>query len=258
MKHKLTVILVCAVVLTSSVQVFSQKLQILDAVLDEPNNTIEITYDLSSGNDKKFNVSLYFSNDGGKTFKGPVERVSGDVGAQVSSGSAKKIYWNYFYEDEEFTGENLVFNVKAKVVEYLGATQLMGSKAALYSVIVPGLGDYKVRNGKNYWLLTVGTWGLMGSGLIARSGARKDYDNYLNASDVNSANQSYQSAENKFKTFKALNTIAIVVWAADVVGVFIKGKQNERNGLTNRYSLDLNLAALPGKNVPVAGFKIDF
>ena len=243
--------------LACSTHLFAQKLQILDAVLDEPNNSIEITYDLS-GNNQVFKISLYYSNDGGKTFKGPVDRVSGDVGVQILPGEAKKIYWNYFYEDEEFTGENLVFNIRATKMDFLGGTKFMGPKAALYSVIVPGLGDYKVRSGNSYWLLTAGTWGLMGSGLIARSGARKDYDNYLNAADVASANQSFQSAENKFKAFKTLNTIAIVIWAADVVGVFIKGNKNEKAGLTGKYNLNLNMAVLPGKNIPVAGLKVNF
>ncbi|MBV6640846.1 MAG: hypothetical protein KI791_09010 [Cyclobacteriaceae bacterium] len=257
MNYKLTSILFCIFLLTASVRVFSQKLQIIDAILDEPNNTIEIVYDLS-GSNQAFSINLYYSNDGGKTFKGPVERVSGDVGVQILPGEAKKIYWNYFYEDEEFTGENLVFNIRATRMDFLGTTKVMGPKAALYSVLVPGLGDYKVRNGKSYWLVTAGTWGLMGSGLIARSGARKDYDNYLNATDVTTANQSFQSAQNKFKTFKTLNTIAIAIWAADVVGVFIKGNKNEKAGLTGKYSLDLNMAVLPGSNIPVAGLKVNF
>ncbi len=246
-------------ILTISTHVFSQKMQIIDAVLDEPNNTIEITYNLKSDNQSKnYRVQLYYSNDGGKTFKGPVERVSGDVGAQVSVGDQKKIYWNYFYEDEEFTGENLVFNIRATAISTLASNRLMGPKAALYSIVIPGLGDYKARNGNSYWLITAGTWGLLGSGLIARSGARKSYDDYLNATDVSSANKSYTDAENKFKAFRTMNTIAIAIWATDIVSVFIKGKKNEREGLTSKYKLDLNMAVLPGKSVPLAGLKVNF
>lgn len=248
-------------ILACSTRVFAQKIQIIDAVLDEPNNTIEIQYDLKSGDNKSYQINLFYSNDGGKTFKGPVERVSGDVGAQISSGTNKKIYWNYFYEDEEFTGENLVFTIRATAMSTtnaLASNKLLGPEAALYSLVVPGLGDYKVRTGNSYWLLTVGTWGLMGSGLIARSGARKSYDDYLNATDLSSADKSFADAENQFKAFRALNTIAIAIWAADVVGVFFKGMKNERLGLTSKYELDLNMAVLPRQSIPMAGLKVSF
>ncbi len=259
MKFNIILSLTGVLILVFSVSIFSQELEIVDAILDEPNNTIEVIYNLNSRDkDKQFRVDLYYSNDGGKTFKGPVERVSGNVGVQIKPGAYQKIYWNYFYADEEFTGENLVFNIRATVMTAPVAPSVMGPKAALYSIVVPGWGDYKVRSGKGYWMLTAGTWGLMGTGLIARSGARTDYNDYLNAADVSSANNAYQSAENKFKTFKTLNTIAIVVWAADVVGVFLKGQQNEKKGLTGRYQLDLNMAVLPGNNVPVAGLKVNF
>ena len=138
--------------------------EFVDAVLDEANNTIEVIYNLKRDESSQYyDVSLYYSNDGGKTFKGPAERVSGDVGKQVEPGSNKKINWNYFYEDSEFTGENLVFSVRAKPAVPVAPRSLMGPKAALYSVLVPGWGDTKVRTGKNYWLITAGTRGMMGA-----------------------------------------------------------------------------------------------
>lgn len=235
--------------------------EFVDAVLDEANNTIEVIYNLKKdANNWLYDVSLYYSNDGGKTFKGPAERVSGDVGKQVEPGSYKKIYWNYFYEDEEFTGENLVFSVRAEPIAPMTNQALMGPKAALYSVLVPGWGDTKARTGKNYWLITAGTWGLMGAALISRSGASNSYDDYLNATDPEAANSAFDDADSKFNTYKTLRTLALLAWASDVVGVYIKGKKNQREGLTaqRKVKLDWNLAMSPDGRTPMAGIKATF
>ncbi len=235
--------------------------EFVDAVLDEANNTIEVIYNLKANADNRpYDVSLYYSNDGGQTFKGPAARVSGDVGKQIQPGSYKKIYWNYFYEDQEFTGENLVFSVRAELAKALAKETLMGPKAALYSVLAPGWGDTKARTGKNYWLITAGTWGLMGAALISRSSASNSYDDYLNATDPEAANSAFDDADSQFNTYKTLRTLAILAWASDVVGVYIKGKKNQREGLTARkkVKLDWNLAMSPDGRTPMAGIKATF
>ncbi|TRX48285.1 hypothetical protein FNH22_29365 [Fulvivirga sp. M361] len=242
-------------------QAQNEKVDFVDAVLDEPNNTIEVIYNLKPNSDNRpYTVTLYYSNDGGKTFKGPAERVSGDVGIQVQPGSYKKIYWNYFYEDKEFTGENLVFSIRAKPMTVSTGSQLMGPKAALYSVLIPGWGDTKARMGKNYWLITAGTWGLMGAALVSRSGAKNSYDDYLNATDPEAANSAFDDADGKFNTFKTLRTLAILAWAADVVGVYIRGKKNEKEGLVIRRKvvMDWNLTMSADGRTPLAGLKATF
>lgn len=55
-------------------------------------SSIEITYDLEAN--AACNIVLYYSDDKAVTWKGPLQRVSGDVGADQMSGKGKKIIWD--------------------------------------------------------------------------------------------------------------------------------------------------------------------
>jgi hypothetical protein len=55
-------------------------------------STIEIIYDFEAN--AACNVVLYYSDDKAVTWKGPLQRVSGDVGADQMSGKGKKIIWD--------------------------------------------------------------------------------------------------------------------------------------------------------------------
>ncbi|MEM6526416.1 MAG: hypothetical protein AAF693_21665, partial [Bacteroidota bacterium] len=74
------------------------------------------------------------------------------------------------------------------------------------------------------------------------------------------ANSAFDDADSQFNTYKTLRTLAILAWASDVVGVYIKGKKNQREGLTARkkVKLDWNLAMSPDGRTPMAGIKATF
>lgn len=79
-------------------------------------NNLLITYSFSGLNDNvECSTALYVSLDAGKTFKGPLTKVSGDVGPVKSNGK-KSITWQVFEEmgNEEITGD-LVFEVKTEI-----------------------------------------------------------------------------------------------------------------------------------------------
>ena len=87
-----------------------------DIVPIQSGNKITIEYNIIGAKfNQTFNVSLFVSNDGGKTFQGPLKAVSGDVG-EVRSGGNKKILWDVFKDDANIEG-NLVFDVRIKVIE---------------------------------------------------------------------------------------------------------------------------------------------
>ena len=56
-------------------------------------------------------ILLYLSQDGGKTYSRPLEKVSGDVGKGVTSGQ-KRIVWNVLEEVPGLVGDNVVFMVE--------------------------------------------------------------------------------------------------------------------------------------------------
>ncbi len=79
-----------------------------DVAFYQEGKSIVVTYSL----DKVANVSLQVSTDGGVTYSTPLKHVSGDVGKDVTAGT-KQIVWDVLAEYDSFTGDNVVFLVKA-------------------------------------------------------------------------------------------------------------------------------------------------
>ncbi len=73
---------------------------------------IAVTYNLQS--DNPVGISLFISEDGGKTFTGPLKHISGDIGL-TQSGTNKKIIWDVLKERKILHGNNIVFRVKAQI-----------------------------------------------------------------------------------------------------------------------------------------------
>lgn len=78
--------------------------------------TIVVNYDITGAMYwQKFNVDLYVSMDGGNSFTGPMQEVSGDAGKGIEAGRNKSITWNVIEERPDFGG-SVVFDVRAKVI----------------------------------------------------------------------------------------------------------------------------------------------
>jgi formylglycine-generating enzyme required for sulfatase activity len=60
----------------------------------EGSRLVDITYDVVDPDSPTLTVYLKVSPDGGKTWKGPVELVSGDVGQHIAPGTAKRLVWD--------------------------------------------------------------------------------------------------------------------------------------------------------------------
>jgi formylglycine-generating enzyme required for sulfatase activity len=60
----------------------------------EGSRLVDITYDVADPDSPTLTVYLKVSADGGATWKGPVELVSGDVGQHIAPGSGKRIVWD--------------------------------------------------------------------------------------------------------------------------------------------------------------------
>ena len=60
----------------------------------EESRLVDISYDVVDPDSPALTVYLKVSPDGGKTWKGPVELVTGDVGRHVPPGAAKRLVWD--------------------------------------------------------------------------------------------------------------------------------------------------------------------
>jgi len=94
--------------------VYSQTISKIQTV--QSGNNIIIYYSLSGVKfNQVCNVSVYLSKDGGRTFKGPLSAVYGDVGENITEGN-KKIIWEVFKDITNLEGD-IVFDVRAEVIE---------------------------------------------------------------------------------------------------------------------------------------------
>ena len=78
----------------------------------QEQSTIIVSFDLETKTPCK--IALYVSKNGGTTWQGPLKKVTGDIGAKVSSGN-KSITWSVLEEFEELSGNNIVFQVRAVI-----------------------------------------------------------------------------------------------------------------------------------------------
>jgi uncharacterized protein (TIGR02145 family) len=76
----------------------------------QEQSSIIISYDLETK--KPCKISLFVSTDDGKTWQGPLKKVTGDAAAKVATGN-HSITWNVLEEFEELRGDKIKFQVKA-------------------------------------------------------------------------------------------------------------------------------------------------
>ncbi len=106
---KLLIILITIMLQTS---VFAQKIENVKST--QKGQNIEITYNITGSISKqKFNVKVYCSTDGGKTYRSTLKSVTGDVGSNITGGYNKKIVWNVLKDTIILQSKNVVFSVKA-------------------------------------------------------------------------------------------------------------------------------------------------
>jgi hypothetical protein len=218
------------VIFLLSLPIFSQSIAFVKADVDKINSQILITYNLDAPGKSydKYVVDVYYSTDKGKTFSSePLKYVSGDVGLSIERGIGKVIVWNYFMENADFDGKNLVFKLTAKLDKQAEEARILGlggPEKALYSVVVPGMGDYQVRSGKRYWMITAGVLGTMAAGTYFGIKSQNLFNKYQSGE----GKQFYNSYQSNRQIASVLITTAATAWLADVVIGVIKGSKNKK------------------------------
>jgi hypothetical protein len=191
------------------------------------DTTIRIKYNVKAAPNRKYKSRLFYSNNKGNSFKGPLVSISGDIDT-ISSGKNKEVSWSFRKDNPYFDGKNIIF--KLEVTE-IPKNSLGGPKNALRSLLIPGWGDTKVRNGYNYGLITIATYSCLITGTIFQLEANKRYDQYL-ARSANSSEE-HDALFRRSRTSQYLATSFFVVgasiWIADIVGVYWKGVKNKRH-----------------------------
>ena len=104
----------------------------------EGSRLVDITYDVADPDSPTLTVYLKVSPDGGKTWKGPVELVSGDVGQHIAPGTAKRLVWD---AGKEMANQ---FGTKFRYKIWVSDQWLAPAGMALIPAGPFQMGDYRV------------------------------------------------------------------------------------------------------------------
>ncbi len=238
--------------LVSSLDIQAQKIRIDEAYADREAKKIYIPYEIkeSSKYQNLYKIAISYTQDKGKTYKGPLEKVTGDVGLDVEPGE-KLIIWDYAEEDSTFNGENVVF--KLAIVSKLDPRYLGGPENALYSLLLPGLGNTKVRPpAKKWYLSTVGVFSLIGTGIYVRAKSNQTLDEYRQSTSIADAQELFDKSNNQKTASGILFVTAGAVWLTDIIQVAIKGFKNKKAAQKME-----PLPDMPQKAKPELGLHLD-
>ena len=214
----------------SSAQLFFSKkasLKYKTISLDTAKNEITLNYDLKGPSNRFYVTRLYNSSNNGSSFKGPLRSVSGDAGDSIRVGNDKKMIWSFVKDNPYFNGKNIIFKIEA--TEKLKVAK-GGPKQALKSLALPGWGDYKVRNGYHYEWIPTATFAMLGAGIFFRINADNLFRDYRDR--VPNTEEDYNDLFNRAQTRNILSQGLLIagatLWLGDIIGVYFRGKKNQK------------------------------
>jgi hypothetical protein len=209
--------------------------------LEMQEDRLIISYDIRnfSGEDE-FRIWLEITNVSGNAIN--AGSVSGDIGQGIRGGDNKQIIWDIGRDGLELNEEIFVEVYAEKTnpppadkqgppAEEAGMPAESGSSAAgktltktnmvLSSVILPGLGQSKVKKRKTALIMGIAGYGcILGSFSMNRQ-AIKTYDDYKLSMDRDERNSLYEKSVNLDKGSEVLANTAAAIWVANIVWVML-------------------------------------
>lgn len=125
------------------INAFPQKVE--NVLFEQAGKLVKINYDLTEAQESKFfYVKIHYSLDGGSTFSNPLKNVTGDVGNEIIGGLNKQIIWDALKDVDEIRGNNIVFEVIAKLItsETENLREINLTEMDNYFALIIGIDDY--------------------------------------------------------------------------------------------------------------------
>ena len=208
---------------------------------EQAGKQLVIYYDLSGDPESTWFIDVYCSQDGGKTWRSPLEKLSGAAGKGIKPGPNQKVTWDVLQERENLEGE-ISFKVEATKSEELTVAKTLIisqplDKPADKTVdktpveVLDKVADkpsypadyYKYKKAKTAWLISALASGAVGTFSYLQAGSA--YTKYKTATT------DAASLHSKVKLYDTISPIAFGVAVFCVVEVISKAsKQNKAKG----------------------------
>lgn len=214
--------------------------------VNQDNDKLVIEYELQKVDvtDGYFivNLEMYYN---GVLIKPSRQNVSGALSFndqdKISIGGVRKkrVIWDILKESniKDVDGDiNVILRAK------LYGKVLSGPEAAIYSLVVPGLGQYRVQENKKPFIVAAPlAYGGIATGLIFNNKSKTSKENSLTAT----SQADIEKFEDQANQEKLIGNVALgvggLVWLADVISVAIKGSKNKSNYSKYSYSKKVKL-----------------
>jgi len=103
-----------------------------------------------------------------------------------------------------------------------------GPSNAVFSMVLPGWGDYKVRQIKKpYWVIGLVSCSLLGGGIYYKTRSDKLYADYKSSHEIDYS--TYNLANDYHKRYLVMTSLAAAIWLTDVILVVNKGQHNRKS-----------------------------
>lgn len=224
---------------------YAQDIQLKAVQVDRKKKQIIIPYSLRDRGEQinQYTIQVFYSQNAGKSYDGPLKYVQGHVGEDILAHEHRTIVWNYFQENRQFYGTNVRFKLWATYRP--SVLNLGGPEQALYSMIIPGLGNKRTRFLKKRWhwlYMTLPTYMLLGTGILYRQKSGNTYDRYLQSISNAHANRLFFRANTQNRVSLGLGIAGLTLWALDITQVLVKGIKNHKR---KRRLIEKNNQAFP-------------
>lgn len=142
---------------------------------------------------------------------------------EVKGGEGKIIVWDAL-KDGYVLDENIY-------VELSIQTQVnvpVGSHV-LKSAIMPGFGDYRIRNGKHYFLYSLLAYGSVAASVYFNQQAVQQYNSYRNSYDINQSNNLFKQAQQSQQISYAFAGAAALTWTINISSAYARSKKVKKS-----------------------------
>lgn len=207
---------------TSALSQSNIKVRIENLKVNSTDGDVVIKYDiLNSKHSDSFNINLLVTRLNGNRIN--FSKINGDIFSGIKGGSDKSIIWEAnkdgYILDEKINIELLATkNLKIPIYSHL-----------LKSLVFPGYGDYRIRNGWHYFVYGLAAYGFIYGSYYYNNQAYNTYEKYKSENDIPARNTYY----NDFKSQRIYSYIfagaASAIWVIDITTVWNRAHRVSKN-----------------------------